>query len=279
MKLVSKPAAIRIIAAEELSRAVRSRWVVVFAASFAALTLSLSYFGLAGGGGAGFQGFERVTASLLNLILFWIPLASLLLAAVRLSGSRESMAFDLVQPVSRGTVLLGKYLGLLAALVLAQSIGFGGAGLVIAQAAGADQATGFAALIGLAIVLAAVFLALGTALTARWPDRVQALGAALLTWLAATVLYDLAAVGITSVIYGLPIRRILTVAVWLNPVDLCRVLATAALGSDALFGPTGAAVGEFLATPAGIGAALASLGLWWFVPLGLGIVAFRRRDF
>ena len=271
--------AVYLVAADEFRRAARSRWVFVFAASFAVLALGISYFGLAGSGEAGFQSFDRVTASLLNLVLLWVPLASVLLATVRLSGSRESLAFYLAQPLARRDALLGKYLGLVTALVLAQAVGFGGAGLLIAYAAGGEQAGGFAALVGLSVVLAAVFLGIGVALAARWPERVQALGAGLVVWLAATVFYDLAAVGITSVVYGLPVRRILTVAVWLNPVDLSRVLATAALGSRALFGPTGAAVGHFLTTPAGVVAAVASLAAWLAVPLVGGLVSFGRRDF
>jgi Cu-processing system permease protein len=272
-------AAVRIVAGDEFRRAARSRWVFVFAAIFAALALGISYFGLAGSGSAGFQGFERVTASLLNLVLLWVPLASLLLATVRLTGSREALSFHLAQPLERRDALLGKYVGLLVALVLAQAVGFGGAGLVIARAAGDEQALGFGALVGLSVVLAAIFLAIGVALAARWPERVQALGAGLVAWLLATVLYDLTAVGITSVVYGLPVRRILTVAVWLNPVDLCRVLATAALGTKALFGPTGAAVGAFLQSPTGMAAAAASLCAWLALPLLLALRAFARRDF
>lgn len=273
------PRAVREVALDEFRRSARSRWVFLFAATFAVLALGLSYFGLAGIGRSGFQSFERVTASLLNLVLLWVPLASLLLATSRLTGSRESVAFVLAQPLSRRDALLGKYLGLLGAIALAQAVGFGGAGLVIARVAGNEQVGGFAALVGLSITLSAIFLALGTAFAARWPERVQALGAALAAWLVATVLYDLAVVGITSVVYGLPVRAILATAVWLNPVDLARVLATVALGGHALFGPTGAAVGQFLATPLGVLAAIGSLLAWLLTPLVMAFVAFERRDF
>jgi Cu-processing system permease protein len=267
------------VARDEFRRAARSRWIFLFAATFAALALGLSYFGLAGTGHSGFQAFERVTASLLNLVLLWVPLASVLLATARLTGSREATGFLLAQPLTRSEALLGKYAGLLGALTLAQAVGFGGAGLVIARAAGDEQAFAFAAMVGLSIALSAIFLAIGTLLAAALPDRVQALGAGLAAWLASTVLYDLAAVGLTSVLYGLPIRAILTVALWTNPVDLCRVLATAALGSRALFGPTGAVVGPFLASPLGMAAAAASLVAWLGVPLGGALAAFSRRDF
>ena len=235
--------AVRIVAADELRRAARSRWILVFAITFSALALGISYFGLAGADTAGFQSFERVTASLLNLVLLWVPLVSLLIAVARLTGSRESLGFFLAQPLRRGDALIGKYLGLTVAFGLAQAVGFGGAGLVVAFAAGSANAGGYFALVALSIALSAIFLALGVLIATLSPDRVRSLGAALAVWLAVTILYDLAAVGLTSVVYGLPVRRMLVTAVWLNPVDLSRVLATAAMGSKSLFGPTGAAVG------------------------------------
>ena len=271
--------AVFLVAVDELRRAARSRWILVFAVSFAVLALGISYFGLAGTGAAGFQSFQRVTASLLNLVLLWVPLVALLLAVSRLTGSRDALGFFLSQPLSRRDALLGKYLGLVVAFSLAQAIGFGGAAVVIGVSAGGADAGGFVTLVVLSLVLGAIFLALGLAAATMWPDRVRALGAALAVWLLATLLYDLAAVGVTSVVYGLPVRRMLVIAVWCNPVDLSRVLATAALGGKALFGPTGAAVGQFLVTPPGAAAAAASLLFWLLAPLGLAIRRFQGRDF
>lgn len=271
--------AVFLVAVDELRRAARSRWILVFAVSFAVLALGISYFGLAGTGPAGFQSFRRVTASLLNLVLLWVPLVALLLAVSRLTGSREALGFFLSQPLSRRDALLGKYLGLAAAFSLAQCIGFGGAAVVIAVSVGGADAGGFVVLVALSLALGGIFLALGLAAATLWPDRVRALGAALAIWLLATLLYDLAAVGVTSVVYGLPVRRMLVTAVWCNPVDLSRVLATAALGGKALFGPTGAAVGQFLVTPLGALAAAASLLFWLLAPLGLAVKRFEGRDF
>ena len=60
---------IALVAARELRDALRSRWFVLAAGCFLALSLGLSMLGLAGAQRSGLAGFDRTTASLLNLAL------------------------------------------------------------------------------------------------------------------------------------------------------------------------------------------------------------------
>ena len=115
---------IRIVAREEYRRALETRWLFGFAALFAVFVLGLSYFGLAQSREVGFQGFARVTLSLLNLVLFMVPLTGLTLGVTSITGGGESLALLLAQPVTRGEVMAGKFLGLAAALGVAQALGF-----------------------------------------------------------------------------------------------------------------------------------------------------------
>src|SRR5574338_931275 len=65
------------IARQELTVNIRNRWTLIFAGVFSVLVLAISYFGLATAGAIGFQGFARTSASLLNLVLYVIPLVAL----------------------------------------------------------------------------------------------------------------------------------------------------------------------------------------------------------
>src|SRR5262249_27184149 len=56
-----------LVAARALGDAVRSRWFLAAAACFLILSLGLSLFGVAGAQRSGLAGFDRTTASLLNL--------------------------------------------------------------------------------------------------------------------------------------------------------------------------------------------------------------------
>jgi len=133
-----------VLVREEHRRALETRWLFGFAIAFAALVLDLSYFGLAQSREIGFQGFGRVTLSLLNLVLLVVPLTGLMLGVASVAGDADALALLLAQPVSRDEVLAGQYLGLFAALTAAQAPGFGGGGGVIGPLAGPGPVRGLA---------------------------------------------------------------------------------------------------------------------------------------
>ena len=66
-----------IIAESEIIASIRGRWTHIFALIFAVLVSGISYFGLSASGYSGtMQDFSRTTLSLLNLVLYIIPLIS-----------------------------------------------------------------------------------------------------------------------------------------------------------------------------------------------------------
>jgi len=273
-----RPGRALIVAREEYRRALESRWLFGFAALFAVFVLGLSFFGLAQSGEVGFTGFARVTLSLLNLVLFVVPLVGLLQGVTSVTGSAESLSLLLAQPVSRTEVLAGKFAGVASAIAVAQLLGLGGGGLVVALNAGPDHLGGFAVLCGVSLALAVLSVATALALASLWPDRLRATGAALALWLVMVVAYDLAVLGITTTFRGVGLQAILLPALLLNPVDLGRVLVTMAVGRGALFGPTAAVLVRSLGTAPGIAAALVALLVQTAVPLWLALRVFRRRD-
>jgi Cu-processing system permease protein len=276
--LATKLRRMRVVAREEFRRALETRWLFGFTALFALLVLGLSYFGLAQSREVGFQGFARVTLSLMNLVLLIVPLTGLLLGVTSIAGSGESLPLLLAQPVTRGEVLLGKFLGLGAALSAAQALGFGGGGVVVALNAGAGQVPGYLALTALSLGLGWLTLAAALCIGALWPDRLRAMSVALLLWLLMVIAYDLAVLGATTMLRGLPLESVLFPALLLNPVDLARVLTTLAVGSGALFGPTSAVLVKFFGASLGIALGVAVLVIETLVPLAIAARVFRRRD-
>jgi Cu-processing system permease protein len=269
---------IAVVAREEYRRALETRWLFAFTALFALLVLGLSYFGLAQSREVGFQGFARVTLSLMNLVLIIVPLTGLMLGVTSIAGGGDSLALLLAQPVSRGEVLAGKFLGLAAALGVAQALGFGGGGVVVALNGGTEQVPGFVALTALSLVLGWITLAAAICIAALWPDRLRAMSAALLLWLLMVIAYDLVVLGATTLLSGLPLQSVLFPALVVNPVDLVRVLTTLAVGSGALFGPTSAVLMRMFGTTGGVALGLAVLLVEGVVPLLVAARVFRRRD-
>ncbi len=267
-----------VIAREEYRRALESRWLFGFTALFALLVLGLSYFGLAQNREVGFQGFARVTLSLMNLVLFIVPLTGLTLGVTSIAGGGESLPLLLAQPVGRGEVLAGKFIGLSAALAVAQVLGFGAGGMVIALEAGVDQIPGYLALVSLSMALGFLTISASLCIATISPDRLRAMSAALLLWLLMVVAYDLAVLGATTLFRGVSLQTVLFPALLLNPVDLARVLTTLAVGSGALFGPTSAVLVRLFGAGWGIALGIAVLLFETATPLWLAARAFRRRD-
>lgn len=269
---------VRVVAREEFRRALETRWMFGFTVLLAALVLGLSFFGLGQSREVGFQSFARVTLSLMNLVLFIVPLTGLTLGVTSVTGGSGTLPLLLAQPVGRGEVLAGKLLGLGGALTVAQLVGFGGGGVIVAFQAGAAHVNGFLALTGLSVALGWLTVSTALCIAVVWPDRLKAMSAALLLWLAMVVAYDLVVLGATAMLRGVPLQTVLFPALLLNPVDLARVLTTLAVGSGALFGPTSAVLMKMFGSAGGVVLGLAVLAIESAVPMWIALRVFRRRD-
>jgi Cu-processing system permease protein len=223
----------------ELGEAMRGRWFVLASASFLALSLGLSLLGLAGAQRSGLAGFDRTTASLLNLALVFVPLLTFSVGALGIAGELEdgSLAMLMAQPLERSEVFTGKFLGLLAAVWAALLTGFGATGVIVGVYAGGD-ASAFLSLLGLLMLYSASTLALGTLLSVTLRTRVRAMGAAFAAWLLFVYVSDLGSIGL-AIARGLAPAQLFALAL-LNPVEQARVAGTLAL-TDRLevLGPVG----------------------------------------
>ncbi|HLK09767.1 MAG TPA: ABC transporter permease [Candidatus Binatia bacterium] len=269
-------AATTLVAAREVREAARSRWFVLTAACFLVLSLALSLLGLAGARRAGLAGFDRTTASVLNLMLVFVPLVTLSLGGLGIAGELEdqSLSMLLAQPVTRAEVYAGKYVGLLAAVWAAILAGFGATGIVVGTTAGGDVRA-FCGVVALALLLAAATLAVGTLLSVALRARARVVGAAFAVWLLLVYVSDLGTIGL-AVARSLAPGQVFVLAL-LNPVQQARVLGTLAL-TDRLdvLGPVGMfGLDRFGAAGlvAVLGAALLALAV---VPLAAGYALFRK---
>ena len=272
---------ILLFARQERVLAVRSRWTQIFAAVFAVLALAVAGSGYILTGGSGLQDFSRTAVSLVQLVLYVVPLTSLLIGVMALVADRGATELLFSQPVGRGTILLGKVLGLFEALVAAQGIGFGAAGLVIFARAGEDGVGGFLLVVLGSVAATAVFLAIAALLSAGASGRRRArtLALALVVWFAAVAIFDVAALGVASLLPSGAASRVLIVGVIVNPVDALRTGVLLGIQGTAAFGAASLAFLRFTKGSLGAGLALgASVLAWVAVPLILAVVRIRRAD-
>lgn len=277
----STPSPLLLVARQELLLAARSRWMQIFAAVFAALSLGVAGTGYVLSGGHGFQDFARTSASLVELVTLVVPLAALLLGVLALAPERGTAELIFSQPVSRRTVLLGKLLGLFAAFSAAELVGFGAAGLVIFSQAGEAGGGGYALLVLGSLLLTAVFLAIAAFLAASaiGRRRVRALAVAVVVWFVAVVLFDLVALGAASLLPSRTASRLLIASVLVNPVGAMRTGALLAIEGTAAFGAASLALLRFTHGPTNAAIGLASsIVLWIVVPAGLAARRLERVD-
>ena len=251
----------------QLRDVIRSRWLVVYALLFLVLTDALFRFGGSG---------SRVILSLTNVVLALIPLVSIVFGTMYLYNAREFIELMLTQPVGRRSLFAGLYGGLALPLSAAFAVGVGVPFAIHGGIGG--QAAGFAMLVGSGVLLTLVFTALAVLVALRFQDRAMGLGAAILIWLFAAVLYDGLLLLLVAWFRDYPLESPVLVATLLNPVDLGRVLLLLQFDLSALLGYTGAVFERFFGSGTGTWVSLAALGLWVMVPLAAGLRMFRKKD-
>jgi Cu-processing system permease protein len=269
-----------ICARYELVLAVRSRWLQWFAVVFAGLALAISMSGYILSGGYGMQDFSRTAVSLVQVVLLLVPLASLVFGGLALTPERGAAELLYSQPVPRGAILLGRMLGVWLALAAAELIGFGLAGLVMQYQAGPDGLWRYGALVATAIAITGVFLAIATLLASiNAGRRTRVLAAALVVWFITVVMFDVAVLGIASLLRSGSASRLLITATLINPVDAARTGSLLAIEGTAAFGAASLALLRFTGG-AGMAAALVTLSLvaWLIAPLAAAVRALSRAD-
>jgi len=269
------------IAAKEMQEGIRNRWVVATTLLLAALALTLTFLGSAPTGAVDAQPLDVVVVSLSSLTIFLLPLIALLISHDAVVGEveRGTMLLLLSYPVSRGQVILGKFLGHLAILALATLVGYGAAAATLLfgeEGIAAQSWQTFGAMIGSSVLLGAVFIALGYLVSTIARNRGTAAGAAIGLWLLFTLIYDMALLGLLVLDQGRMVTGgLLDTLLLLNPADAYR-----------LFNLTGSADARLASGMAGVAGAagltptmlLAGLVAWCVLPLSLAALILSRRE-
>jgi Cu-processing system permease protein len=275
-----RPGPLLLCARYELMLALRSRWTQLFAVVFAVLALGIASAGYVLSGGGGFQDFARTAVSLVQLVLLLVPLVALVLGILSLASDRGAAELLFSQPVARPVIWLGRLLGLFTALAGAQAIGFGAAGLVIFSRSGREGFGGYLLLFAGSLAITAVFLGIAGILAAGGAaKRVRALAWGMVVWFGAVVAFDVALLGLATLLPSGLASRALVVGTIVNPVDAFRTGTLLAMQGTAAFGAASLAFLRFTRGTAGAGIALAaSLLLWIAVPTAFAARKIARTD-
>lgn len=271
------PRSVAILVGKELRDAWRNRWFLLYAAAFTLLAVGLAWLSVSGVAKTGYASLGRTAGSLINLVILMVPLMGLSLGAQSVAAERErgALLYLLAQPVDAVEVLLGKFLGLSAAVLGALSLGFAVAAMAMSGHAGGGELGPYLGFVGLAALLACATVSVGLLVSTLASRASVATGVALFAWLGFVFAGDLGLMG-TALVMELDVRSLLG-ATLTNPLQVFKVVAVLILdgGLEAL-GPAGLYAtrtwGDRL-----VPLLVAILVLWTAIPLVASGWILRRR--
>jgi Cu-processing system permease protein len=205
-------------------------------------------------------------------VLLVVPLVCLIFGTIHFYNSYEFIELLASQPLKRGTILLGEYLGVAGALCAALLIGAGLPVLLYAA-----TATGFT-LLAVGLILTLIFVAIAFLGAVATRDKARGVGMAMLVWFYFALLHGGLMLLLLFAFEDYPLEKPTMAMIALNPIDLGRVVVLLQMDVSALMGYTGALMKDLLGTTAGIASAAGILALWLAIPLALACWIFRKKD-
>lgn len=256
------------VAKPQVRNVLRSRWLVFYFVFFLIATEGLLRFT---------GGDEKTLLSLANVVLFVVPLVTVVYGTIYLYSSRAFTEILLALPLKRSTVFLALYLGLAIPLTASFVAGV----LLPFIAHGTDPAMRgpLTTMLVEGGALTLVFTGIAFLVAIKFEDRLTGLGAAMAIWLLFGLVYDGVLLFVVSVLADHSIERTLLTVSLVNPIDLARIALVLQFDVSALMGYTGAVFSRLFSGATGLAVTAAALTVWIGVPLAGGFFAFKRKDF
>jgi Cu-processing system permease protein len=219
------------------------------------------------------EDMSKVSLSLLNIMLMIVPLISAIFATTHFFNNLEFTELMLAQPVKRRDVFLSQILAVMFVLSMAILIGFGAPMLLW----GADITV--LTLLGIGISLSIIFAGLAFLASVLTRDKAKAIGISLSFWIYFSLIYDGFVLYLIYSLADYPLEKTTLSLVFLNPVDLGRVIMLMQLDISALMGYTGAFFQQFFGSAKGILLSSSMMFIWMLWPIGMAMRVFKKKDF
>ncbi|MDC0763102.1 ABC transporter permease [Brevibacillus sp. AG] len=226
---------INLIAKREVKVGFRNPWSYSFMALFSLFSLGLliiqsqSYM----------KGYTYTTGTMLNLILYLLPLMTMLLSSFSLTAEKEEGSWQLLSTYAMTTFsfLVGKYLGQALVLVAIVSFGYGLSGVAGMLLGKSFAFSTLLFLLAFSICLILLFLGIAMLIGAISKNRWQALTMGVSIWFFYILAWPTLLISVLSFVPYTWIKPLLQLATFLNPAEFVRIFSVARLGGGSIFGP------------------------------------------
>lgn len=210
--------------------------------------------------------------TVLNVILFTVPLVSILFSTIYVYNSSEFIEMLLSQPVKRKKIWIGLFSGLSLSLILAFLIGSGIPLLIYSP----DKVGIMMIVMG--SLISVVFTSLACLSSILTRDKAKGIGIAIRLWLYFALLFDGIVLFLLFQLSEYPIENAMVAVTTLNPIDLARIQILLELEVSAMMGYTGAVFKKVLGTSTGLIISFVLLCLWAFIPFMISLKKFKKKD-
>ena len=238
---------------------------IVLAYTFILAILSWSSFALEDNSAKGIL-------TILNVILFTVPLVSILFATIYLYNSSEFIELLLSQPIKRRKIWISLFLGLSFSMILAFFVGAG-----IPLLINSPDSIGIIMLIN-GCLITVIFTALAFLSSILTRDKAKGIGIAIMTWLFFALLFDGLVLFLLFQFQDYPIENAMVGITAFSPIDLARIQILLHLDVSAMMGYTGAIFKDFFGTSTGLIVSFFLLSLWAIIPFFISLKKFNRKD-
>ena len=210
--------------------------------------------------------------TILNVILFTVPLVSILFGTIYLYNSSEFIELLLSQPIKRIKIWMSLFLGLSTSMVVAFFVGAGIPLLIYST-----NTIGFMMIL-IGCIISVVFIALAFLSSILTRDKAKGIGIAIMTWLFFALLFDGIVLFLLFQLSEYPIEKAMVVVTTFSPIDLARIQILLHLEVSAMMGYTGAIFKDFFGTAIGLLVSFILLILWAIIPFAISLMKFKNKD-
>jgi Cu-processing system permease protein len=238
---------------------------IIMAYTFFLLAMSFGIFNMD-------ENATKGIMSLMNLVLIFIPLVSIIFSTIYVYNSSEFIELLVAQPLKRKSLWLSIYAGLALSLVLAFLVGVGIPVLIYD-----GTSTGFTLLLS-GVFQTLIFTGIALLASVVTRDKAKGIGVSVLLWFFFTLIYDAIVLTLLFRFSEYPLEKPMIALSMLNPVDLSRILILLKLDISALMGYTGAVFSDFFGSASGMLLSGLVLFVWAIVPVWLSMKKFQRKD-
>ncbi len=215
---------------------------------------------------------QKGMLTLLNLVLFIVPLVSIIFSTIYIYNSAEFIELLISQPIRRRSIWLSIFTGLSGALASAFLVGVGVPLLFFARSPLSVMMT------SMGVLISVIFVALAMLAAVTTKDKAKGIGITILLWVYFSLLFDGLVLFLLFQFADYPMEKAMVGMSMLDPIDLARILILLKMDISALMGYTGAIFKDFFGTGRGMVISVSAMCLWVLVPVLLSLRKFNRKD-